>query len=206
MSITCGLPPACAGGFGRVCASTLRRYEHRLQPLLEVRRGEREVRDVRTSPHPGRPRGSLERRNHWEKTSHSCWSGDPARALCRPTRPWPASRAFLFRSEAPDRDDRRAMMTTPHLVERPLRWSLRRAREPSHKSEKRTSGVLSTAMSFWVLYRTRGGRHVTRRCECDLRSWSMLARPPSLYPWSRRPTSADTKPADPAVSETYGRR
>jgi type IV secretion system protein VirD4 len=41
-------------------------------PLLEVRRGIWEVRDVQNVPDVlVDPEGSLERRNHWEKTSHS---------------------------------------------------------------------------------------------------------------------------------------
>ena len=41
-------------------------------PLLEVRRGEWEVRDVQNIADVlVDPEGALERRNHWEKTSHS---------------------------------------------------------------------------------------------------------------------------------------
>jgi type IV secretion system protein VirD4 len=45
-------------------------------PLLEVRRGEWEVRDVQNVADVlVDPEGSLERRNHWEKTSHSLLVG-----------------------------------------------------------------------------------------------------------------------------------
>ena len=45
-------------------------------PLLEVRRGEWEVRDVENVADVlVDPEGSLERRNHWEKTSHSLLVG-----------------------------------------------------------------------------------------------------------------------------------
>ena len=45
-------------------------------PLLEVRRGEREVRDVQNiADILVDPEGQLERRNHWEKTSHSLLVG-----------------------------------------------------------------------------------------------------------------------------------
>src|SRR3546814_6297514 len=41
-------------------------------PLFEVRRGENEVRDVQNiADILVDPEGALERRNHWEKTSHS---------------------------------------------------------------------------------------------------------------------------------------
>src|SRR3546814_10048383 len=45
-------------------------------PLLAVRRGENEVRDVQNiADILVDPEGALERRNHWEKTSHSLLVG-----------------------------------------------------------------------------------------------------------------------------------
>jgi type IV secretion system protein VirD4 len=45
-------------------------------PLLEVRRGEWEVRDVQNVADVlVDPEGSLDKRNHWEKTSHSLLVG-----------------------------------------------------------------------------------------------------------------------------------
>jgi type IV secretion system protein VirD4 len=45
-------------------------------PLLELRKGEWEVRDVQNvADILVDPEGSLERRNHWEKTSHSVLVG-----------------------------------------------------------------------------------------------------------------------------------
>ena len=45
-------------------------------PLLEVRRGDREVRDVQNiADILVDPEGALEKRNHWEKTSHSLLVG-----------------------------------------------------------------------------------------------------------------------------------
>lgn len=45
-------------------------------PLLGVRRGAREVRDVQNiADILVDPEGQLERRNHWEKTSHSLLVG-----------------------------------------------------------------------------------------------------------------------------------
>ena len=48
----------------------------RYNPLLEVRRGAHEVRDVQNiADILVDPEGALERRNHWEKTSHSLLVG-----------------------------------------------------------------------------------------------------------------------------------
>ena len=47
------------------------------KPLLEVRKGDCEVRDAQNiADILVDPEGALERRNHWEKTSHSCCWGD----------------------------------------------------------------------------------------------------------------------------------
>src|SRR3546814_12193511 len=49
-------------------------------PLFEVRRGENEVRDVQNiADILVDPEGALERRNHWEKTSHSQIGRAPGR-------------------------------------------------------------------------------------------------------------------------------
>ena len=82
-------------------------------PLLEVRRGEWEVRDVQNVADVlVDPEGSLERRNHWEKTSHalagrrhsSCALRRTGQDACRccqfPLRPKAADRG-----DAPRHDD-----------------------------------------------------------------------------------------------------
>jgi type IV secretion system protein VirD4 len=75
-------------------------------PLLEVRRGEAEVRDVQNvADILVDPEGALERRNHWEKTSHSLLVGDPACSLCRARQDTRRRRQFPVRPEASDRSD-----------------------------------------------------------------------------------------------------
>ena len=76
-------------------------------PLLEVRRGEWEVRDVQNIADVlVDPEGALERRNHWEKTSHSLLVGrDPACALRRARQNARRRRQFPLRSAPSDRDD-----------------------------------------------------------------------------------------------------
>jgi type IV secretion system protein VirD4 len=59
-------------------------------PLLEVRRGPEEVRDVQNIADVlVDPEGSIERRNHWEKTSHSLPSSTSSTP--KRTRHWPVS-------------------------------------------------------------------------------------------------------------------
>ena len=63
-------------------------------PLLEVRRGEWEVRDVQNVADVlVDPEGSLEQCNHWEKPATPCWSAPFCTfSMRRPIRRWPASR------------------------------------------------------------------------------------------------------------------
>ena len=74
-------------------------------PLLEVRRGEWEVRDVQNiADMLVDPEGALERRNHWEKTSHaSAGRRHPACAVRRAGQDAGRRRQLPLRSEAADR-------------------------------------------------------------------------------------------------------
>ena len=125
-------------------------------PLLEVRRGDKEVRDVQNiADILVDPEGALERRNHWEKTSHSLLVGAILHVLYAEADKTLAGVAnFLSDPRRPVEATLRAMMTTPHLGEggvHPVVASA--ARELLNKSDNERSGVLSTAMSFLGLYR-----------------------------------------------------
>lgn len=76
-------------------------------PLLEIRRGEWEVRDAQNVADVlVDPEGSLERRSHWEKTSHSLLDrGHPACPVCGEGQDPQRGGKSAFRSKTPDRDD-----------------------------------------------------------------------------------------------------
>ena len=86
-------------------------------PLLEVRRGEWEVRDVQNVADVlVDPEGSLERRNHWEKTSHSLLVGAILHVLyAEADKTLAGVAAFLSDPKRPIETTLKAMMTTPHL-------------------------------------------------------------------------------------------
>jgi type IV secretion system protein VirD4 len=88
-------------------------------PLLEVRRGEWEVRDVQNVADVlVDPEGSLERRNHWEKTSHSLLVGAILHVLYAERDKTLAGVAgFLSDPKRPIENTLQAMMMTPHLGE-----------------------------------------------------------------------------------------
>ena len=134
-------------------------------PLLEVRRGEWEVRDVQNvADILVDPEGSLERRNHWEKTSHSLLVGAILHVLyAEPDKTLAGVAAFLSDPRRPIEASLTAMMTTPHLgAAGPHPVVASAARELLNKWDNERSGVLSTAMSFLGLYRDPVVAQVTR--------------------------------------------
>jgi type IV secretion system protein VirD4 len=178
-------------------------------PLLEVRRGEWEVRDVQNIADVlVDPEGALERRNHWEKTSHSLLVGAILHVLYAEKDKTLASVAALLS------DPKRAiektlhtMMTTPHLGAagaHPVIASA--ARELLNKSENERSGVLSTAMSFLGLYRDPVVAQVTRRCDWRIRDLVESDRPTTLYLVVPPSDISRTKPLIRLVLNQVGRR
>ena len=134
-------------------------HSARYNPLLEVRRGVNEVRDVQNiADILVDPEGALERRNHWEKTSHALLVGAILHVLYAEEEKTLARVAtFLSDPQRPFAATLRRMMATNHLgtVDAPIVHPVvaSAARELLNKSENERSGVLSTAMSFLGLYR-----------------------------------------------------
>ncbi|MBN9317674.1 MAG: conjugal transfer protein TraG [Devosia sp.] len=153
-------------------------------PLLEVRRGEWEVRDVQNiADILVDPEGSLDKRNHWEKTSHSLLVGAILHVLyAEPEKTLAGVANFLSDPKRPVESTLRAMMKTAHLGEdgpHPVVASA--ARELLNKSDNERSGVLSTAMSFLGLYRDPVVAEVTRRCDWRISDVVGGERPTTLY-------------------------
>ncbi|WP_353428789.1 conjugal transfer protein TraG [Paracoccus denitrificans] len=153
-------------------------------PLLEVRRGEWEVRDVQNiADILVDPEGSLDKRNHWEKTSHSLLVGAILHVLyAEPDKTLAGVARFLSDPKRPVDSTLRAMMTTAHLGEAgPHPVVASAARELRNKSENERSGVLSTAMSFLGLYRDPVVAEVTRRSDWRISDIVAGDQPTTLY-------------------------
>ena len=153
-------------------------------PLLEVRRGDKEVRDVQNiADILVDPEGALDKRNHWEKTSHSLLVGAILHVLYAESDKTLAGVAnFLSDPKRPVEATLRAMMNTPHLGEAGVHPVIASsARELLNKSDNERSGVLSTAMSFLGLYRDPVVAKVTARCDWRIADLVAGDRPVSLY-------------------------
>ena len=178
-------------------------------PLLEVRRGEWEVRDVQNVADVlVDPEGSLERRNHWEKTSHALLVGAILHVLyAERDKTLAGVASFLSDPKRPIETTLRAMMTTRHLGEagtHPVIASA--ARELLNKSENERSGVLSTAMSFLGLYGDPVVAQVTRRCDWRIRDLVEDNRPTTLYLVVPPSDISRTKPLVRLILNQIGRR
>jgi len=153
-------------------------------PLLEVRRGEWEVRDVQNiADILVDPEGSLEKRNHWEKTSHALLVGTILHVLyAEEDKTLSRVAGFLSDPKRPIESTLAAMMRTAHLGKlgpHPVIASA--ARELLNKSDNERSGVLSTAMSFLGLYRDPIVAKVTRRCDWRIADIVGGEQPATLY-------------------------
>ena len=184
----------------------------RYNPLLEVRRGTHEVRDVQNiADILVDPEGALERRNHWEKTSHSLLVGAILHILYTEEEKTLAHVAtFLSDPQRSFVATLKRMMETNHLgtpdapMVHPVVASA--AREVLNKSENERSGVLSTAMSFLGLYRDPTVAAVTARCDWRIADLVEADRPLSLYLVVPPSDISRTKPLVRLVLNQIGRR
>jgi type IV secretion system protein VirD4 len=196
--------------FGRVLRfDPTNRNSSAYNPLLEVRKGEWEVRDVQNVADVlVDPEGSLERRNHWEKTSHSLLVGAILHVLyAEKDKTLAGVAAFLSNPTQKIEDTLDTMMTTAHLGDAgPHPVVASAARELKNKSDNERSGVLSTAMSFLGLYRDPVVAHVTRQCDWRIADLVEGNAPTTLYLVVPPSDISRTKPLIRLLLNQIGRR
>ena len=177
-------------------------------PLLEVRRGADEVRDVQNiADILVDPEGALERRNHWEKTSHALLVGAILHVLyAGEDKTLRGVANFLSDPASPFELTLHRMMTTPHLGDGPHPVVASAAREVLNKSDNERSGVLSTAMSFLGLYRDPTVAEVTSRCDWRIADLIAAEHPVSLYLVVPPSDISRTKPLIRLILNQIGRR
>jgi type IV secretion system protein VirD4 len=184
----------------------------RYNPLLEVRKGPDEVRDVQNIADVlVDPEGALERRSHWEKTSHSLLVGAILHVLYAEEEKTLARVAtFLSDPQRSFAHTLRRMMATNHLgtAEAPRVHPVvaSAAREVLNKSENERSGVLSTAMSFLGLYRDPTVALTTSACDWRIADLVDAPFPVTLYLVIPPSDISRTKPLVRLVLNQIGRR
>ena len=173
-----------------------------------MRRGPSEVRDVQNiADILVDPEGALEKRNHWEKTSHALLVGAILHVLYAETDKTLAGvAAFLSDPRRPIETTLQAMLVTRHLGDMPHPVVASAARELLNKSDNERSGVLSTAMSFLGLYRDPVVAAVTSRCDWRIGDLVEGADPVSLYLVVPPSDISRTKPLVRLILNQVGRR
>lgn len=184
----------------------------RFNPLLEVRKGPMEVRDVQNiADILVDPEGARERRDHWEKTAHALLVGTILHVLYAEEEKTLARVAGVLAD--PSRTIGRvllAMGTTNHIgtpgtpKAHPVVASI--ARELLNKSDNERSGVVSTAMSLLALYRDPVIAANTSRSDFRIADLVTADRPVSLYLAVPPSDIARTRPLVRLILNQIGRR
>ncbi|BEV12081.1 conjugal transfer protein TraG [Asticcacaulis sp. DW145] len=185
----------------------------RYNPLLEVRKGVNEVRDVQNiADILVDPEGSLEHRSHWEKTSHSLLVGAILHVLYAEEEKTLARVAtFLSDPQRSLTDTLYRMLSTNHLggegdAPRVHPVVASSARELLNKAPNERSGVLSTAMSFLGLYYDPVVAATTSTCDWRIVDLVNAENPVSLYLVIPPSDISRTKPLVRLILNQIGRR
>ena len=155
------------------------------------------------------PEGALERRNHWEKTSHSLLVGAILHVLyAEPDKTLAGVANFLSDPKRPIETTLRAMMTTPHLGERGVHPVVASAaRELLNKSRER---ALRRAVDGDVvprpLSRSRGRRRSRAHATGASAISSRASSPATLYLVVPPSDITRTKPLIRLILNQIGRR
>ena len=178
-------------------------------PLIEVRRGEWEVRDVQNVADVlVDPEGSLDKRNHWEKTSHALLVGAILHVLyAEKDKSLAGVAAFLSDPRRGIETTLHRMKVTRHLGEKGVHPVVAAAaQELLNKSDNERSGVLSTAMSFLGLYRDPVVAKVTSASHWRIADLMAGQYPTSLYLVIPPGDISRTKPLIRLILNQIGRR
>jgi type IV secretion system protein VirD4 len=154
------------------------------------------------------PEGSLEKRTHWEKTSHSLLVGTILHVLyAEKDKSLAGVAGFLSDPRRSIETTLHRMKTTPHLGKDGVHPVVAAAaQELLNKSDNERSGVLSTAMSFLGLYRDPVIAQVTGASDWRITDLVDSAAPVSLYLVIPPSDISRTKPLVRLMLNQIGRR
>lgn len=177
-------------------------------PLMEIRKGDYEVRDAQNvADILVDPDGSKERLNHWEKTGHSLLVGTILHVLYSEKEKNLAGVAkFLSNPDSGIFNTLNLMMNTNHTPDGVHPVVSGCAREMLNKSDNELSGVLSTAMSFLGLYRDPIIAKNTSKSDFSINDLMNSDKPVSLYLVIPPSDIERTKPLMRLMLNQIGRR
>jgi type IV secretion system protein VirD4 len=177
-------------------------------PLLEVRRGEWEIRDVQNiADILVVPEGSLDRRNHWEKTSHSLLVGAILHVLyAEEDKTLAGVAAFMSDPRRPIETTLAMMTRTPHLGDAGVHPVIASAAQAAEQGRRRAlRRALHGDVVPLALPRRRGGAGDQ---PLDWRIADLVAdgKPATLYLVVPPSDISRTKPLIRLMPDQIGRR
>jgi type IV secretion system protein VirD4 len=180
----------------------------RFNPLLEIRKGWNEVRDVQNvADLLVDPAGEKDTRDHWQVTAHSLLTGAILHVLyTEDDKTLSGVARFLSNPAATQTQTLERMLETPHLGDRPHPAVAQAAREMLSKSENELSGVLSTALACLGLYRDPVVARNTSASDFRIADLMNADAPVSLYLVVPPSDLARTRPIIRLMLNQIGRR
>ena len=159
------------------CFDPTSRETARFNPLMEIRKGDLEVKDAQNiADIIVDPDGRLDTRNHWQNAAHSLLVGTIIYVIYD----WPRKSLagvveFLTRPNHTFDQTLELMMASSHTVVKSV------AQEMLNKHIEERSGVLSTALSLLAIFRDPLVAHATDTHDFSALSLKTGSKPSSLY-------------------------
>ncbi|ABI76534.1 TraG/TraD family protein [Hyphomonas neptunium ATCC 15444] len=185
----------------------------RYNPLLEIRKGEFEVRDVQNiADILVDPEGSAERRDHWDKTGYALLVAVILHVLyAEEDKSLAGCARFLAHPERTLFQTLDRMRTAHHLVGPDGRGRVHPkvaegARAMLNKSENERSGVLSTTLTLLEVYTDPVIARLTSASDWGVMDLVAAARPVSLYLVVPPSDISRTRPLMRLILNQIGRR
>src|SRR5579871_312042 len=180
----------------------------RFNPLLEVRPGHGEVRDVQNiADILVDPDGSSEKRDHWKASAHTLLVGAILHVLyAEKDKSLGAVARFLSNPEMDIYDTFGKMLGTRHLLSGPHPVVAQYAREMIDKSENELASIVSTAKTCLNLYNDPLIDQNTRTSDFQIADLMNADVPVSLYLVVAPPDIDRTRPLIRLLLNQMGRR
>ncbi|MCA9508057.1 MAG: IncP-type conjugal transfer protein TraG [Myxococcales bacterium] len=160
-----------------LCFNPTSSKSSRFNPLMEIRKGDLEVKDVQNiADIIVDPDGRLDFRNHWQNAAHSLLVGTILHVLySHPRKSLTGVLEFLTTPEVSFVDNLEDMSKSEHHIVKSV------AQEMLNKHIEERSGVLSTAVSLLSIFRDPIVANATDHHDFEIKSLKKDKTPLSLY-------------------------